>query len=632
MLLLSIALLLGAGFLEVHSRADTRGTPLNAIRICQGDTTSLVCPEGRVLKIYTAQYGRFVSGQESCPHKSVRYLTDYNCISDVTPWMEMQCDNNKECVVKATNRNLGDPCKGIYKHLDIEFYCDLAPPLSTTPPLTTERQSLSKQVEKCTKLYTSILDSDDNKECDALQAYKDCLLSVEASDPSSAADIDRVMPTLNGDLESCYSASRQPLVMLCKHAKLKGECINITQATSQLEEFDNAVKSLKVFTGNWALFSEANYSGTEDRVKPGFTSHWLGIYAPIEGEPISLYSNDLSSLKPVDEVDAAFIYDYTDTTLLPTSDYNTDVKSTPDYSGISHSYSEPAKPSVTTAAVDPTDAGYSNWVNLDDISTSKHPDMCRSTYCLLGIRVIFSQIRSVTLPTRQTVEDIILSRLLNVYKIYPEQLVLAEIVKRSSEVILEIIDMKGAPRRVIDIAIEIEEDIKHEEFTFTLGDTMIIPTSDRYGVMLKTISEEFLPKRIQIVTKPITDAEVPSPTVYTTENNEVETLSHKEEPEEPTYDNNSDEEEERMTQVFVYEDAPGIPRKFFYPLLATALLLFVIACVIVSTVVYKCAQSKDYTLIKKAPSNIYIDIDSPPEKKIEGFENPSYLLEEVEHM
>ena len=46
--------------------------------------------------------------------------------------MEMQCDNKKECVVKATNRNLGDPCKGIYKHLDIEFYCDATPPLSTS--------------------------------------------------------------------------------------------------------------------------------------------------------------------------------------------------------------------------------------------------------------------------------------------------------------------------------------------------------------------------------------------------------------------------------------------------------------------------------------------------------------------
>ena len=36
---------------------------------------------------------------------------------------------------------------------------------------------------------------------------------------------------------------------------------------------------------------------------------------------------------------------------------------------------------------------------------------------------------------------------------------------------------------------------------------MIIPSSDRYGVMLKTISEEFLPKRIQIVTEPATETE-----------------------------------------------------------------------------------------------------------------------------
>ncbi|KAL5250114.1 hypothetical protein ACHWQZ_G015993 [Mnemiopsis leidyi] len=634
--MLLLALILAAGFPELHSRSDPRGTPLNKIRICQGDTTSLFCPDERVLKIYTAQYGRFVSGQESCPHKSVRSMSSYDCISDVTPYMEMQCDDKKECVVKATNRNLGDPCKGIYKHLDIEFYCDVTPPLSTTPPLTTSnqaghRQSLSKEVMKCTKIYTSILDSEPNKECDALQAYKDCLLGVEEKDPSSAADIERVMPTLNGDLKSCYSASRQPLVMLCKHAKLKGDCVNITQGTTELEEFDNSVKSLKVFTGNWALFSEANYTGTEDRVKPGFESHWLGIYAPIEGEPISLYSNDLSSLRPIDEVDPAFIYDYTDTTLLPTSDFNTDVKSTPDYSWVSYSYSEAAKPSVTTADVDPTDAGYSNWVNLDDISTSKHPDMCRSTYCLLGIRVIFSQIRSVTLPTRQTVEDIILSRLLSVYKIYPEQLVLAEIVKRSSEVILEIIDMKGAPRRVIDIAIEIEEDIKHEEFTFTLGDTMIIPSADRYGVMLKTISEEFLPKRIQKLTEPATQTEKPS-TTYISEDNRVETLRPDVVEVDPTEIDNAIEDEVQGHVIEIYDGTTGIPRKFFYPLLATALLLFVIACVIVSTVVYKCAQSKDYTLIKKAPSNIYIDVDCPPEKKIEGFENPSYLLEEVDHM
>lgn len=632
--MLLLSLIIASGFLEVHSN----NTPLNAIRICQGDTTSLVCPEGRVLKIYTATYGRFVSGEEACPGKRVGTSHGtFNCMQDVTDYLEMTCDNKKECVVRATNRNLGDPCKGIFKHLDIKFYCDLAPPPSTSPPVTTsnehgqQRLSLSREVMKCTKLYTSILDSAPHKECDALLAYKDCLLRVEVQDPSSAADIDRVMPTLNGNLESCYSASRQPLVMICKHAKLKGDCLNVTQATSDLEEFDNSVKSLKVFAGNWALYSEENFTGTEDRVKPGFTSHWLGIYAPIEGEPISLYSNDLSSLRPVEDADADFSSN-TDTTFMPTSDYNTDVQSTPDFSGVSYSYSEAARPSATTAAADQTEAGYSEWVNLDDIASSKHPDMCRDSYCLLGIRVIFDQIRSITLPTRQTVEDIILNRLLDVYHIYPEQLVLAEIVKRSSEVILEVIDMKDAPRRVIDIAIEIENDIKHEEFTFTLGDTMIIPTSDRYGVMLKSISEEYLPKRIQIVTDPITPEEEPTTGTSepTTEDNNVETLRPTDYQTDERTAGNSIEDDVQNVIETLEDDPKG---KFFYPLLATALLLFIIACIIISTVVYKCAQNRDdYTLIKKTHSNIYIDVDSPPEKKIEGFENPSYLLEEVDHM
>ena len=41
--------------------------------------------------------------------------------------------------------------------------------------------------------------------------------------------------------------------------------------------------------------------------------------------------------------------------------------------------------------------------------------------------------------------------------------------------------------------------IKDEEFTFTIADTIISPDSERYGVMLKTISEEYLPKQIKIV-------------------------------------------------------------------------------------------------------------------------------------
>jgi len=610
-----------------------------------------MCPDDKVLKIYRAQYGRFVSGEESCPHKSVRYLTSFDCVSDVTEYTETRCDDKQSCTVKATNRNLGDPCTGIFKHLDIKFYCASPAPASTSPPMTmttsdqaSSRNSLSKEVMKCTKLYTSILDSAPHMECDALQAYKDCLLRVEVQDPSSVADIDRVMPTLDSNLQNCFRANRPPTILLCKHTKLKGDCVNVTSETPDLQEFDNTVRSIKVYAGNWALYSGLGYTGTEDRVKPGFHSNWLGVYAPVEGDPISLYAKDLSSLRPVEDIQYQEYEEYTDTTFSPTSDYTE--MSTPDFSGISLSYSEPARPSITTESGAYTDQGYSQWVNLDDISSSKHPDMCRTTYCLLGIRVIYSELRAVTLPTRQTVEDMILQKLMDTYNIYAEQLVLAEVAERSSEIILEIIDMKVAPKRVVDIAIEIEEDIKHEEFTFTLGDTMMIPTSDRYGVMLKTISESYLPKRVQIVTEATEPDSPTTPGIL-----DITTSSPVETP-----DNNVETEDQQWTTADIPYSSPGSNgfdnnvqqvmdnvkhaiedseenRKFFYPLLITALLIFVLACVIISTVVYKCTQNTDYTLIKKASSNIYVDVDtSTPVKTIEGFENPSYLLEEVDHM
>ena len=64
---------------------------------------------------------------------------------------------------------------------------------------------------------------------------------------------------------------------------------------------------MKVYAGNWALYSDPGFNGLEDRVKPGFTSYWLGIYAPVKGEPISLYSNDLSSLKPVGTLHCMYV-------------------------------------------------------------------------------------------------------------------------------------------------------------------------------------------------------------------------------------------------------------------------------------------------------------------------------------
>jgi hypothetical protein len=175
---------------------------------------------------------------------------------------------------------------------------------------------------------------------------------------------------------------------------------------------------------------------------------------------------------------------------------------------------------------------------------------------------------------------------------------------------------------------------------------MMIPTSDRYGVMLKTISESYLPKRVQIVTEATEPDSPTTPGIL-----DITTSSPVETP-----DNNVETEDQQWTTADIPYSSPGSNgfdnnvqqvmenvkhaiedseenRKFFYPLLITALLIFVLACVIISTVVYKCTQNTDYTLIKKASSNIYVDVDtSTPVKTIEGFENPSYLLEEVDHM
>lgn len=55
------------------------------------------------------------------------------------------------------------------------------------------------------------------------------------------------------------------------------------------------------------------------------------------------------------------------------SDYN---PITNEFGGVSYSYSESGRPYLTTNGPDPTETGYSSvWVNLDDISSSSHPDM-----------------------------------------------------------------------------------------------------------------------------------------------------------------------------------------------------------------------------------------------------------------
>lgn len=66
------------------------------------------------------------------------------------------------------------------------------------------------------------------------------------------------------------------------------------------------------------------------------------------------------------------------------------------------------------------------------------------------------------LPEDKVVSEMITAKLRRVYQILPEQLLLARVEKKSSEIILEITDMKGYEKRVIDIAVRIEDHVSNK--------------------------------------------------------------------------------------------------------------------------------------------------------------------------
>ena len=57
---------------------------------------------------------------------------------------------------------------------------------------------------------------------------------------------------------------------------------------------------MRVFSGNWALFSEPHFRGQRYDVRNGFTSLWMGVYSPEYGSAdLRTLGRSLSSLKPL---------------------------------------------------------------------------------------------------------------------------------------------------------------------------------------------------------------------------------------------------------------------------------------------------------------------------------------------
>ena len=85
--------------------------------ICENAAGILSCPTSTNLVIQSANWGRTAQGV--CGSQSVT-----NCRFDATSKVKQICGGKNYCSLKASLRTLGnDPCHGIAKYLEVQFYC-----------------------------------------------------------------------------------------------------------------------------------------------------------------------------------------------------------------------------------------------------------------------------------------------------------------------------------------------------------------------------------------------------------------------------------------------------------------------------------------------------------------------------
>ena len=89
---------------------------------CQGDRLDLQCPQGTVIKVMRANYGRFSVG--ICNEHGI---TDWsvNCMSPRTlRVIRARCQGGAHCHVPVDSTIFGDPCPGTFKYIEVHYSCD----------------------------------------------------------------------------------------------------------------------------------------------------------------------------------------------------------------------------------------------------------------------------------------------------------------------------------------------------------------------------------------------------------------------------------------------------------------------------------------------------------------------------
>ena len=88
--------------------------------VCEGSEVELECPDGRVIHIVSAMYGR--QDTDTC-HRNQTEETNCLC-HDSLETVTNLCQRKQHCQVMANNSVFGgDPCPDTFKYLDIKYQC-----------------------------------------------------------------------------------------------------------------------------------------------------------------------------------------------------------------------------------------------------------------------------------------------------------------------------------------------------------------------------------------------------------------------------------------------------------------------------------------------------------------------------
>jgi hypothetical protein len=93
---------------------------VNANAICEGQTLSISCSDGKVIEIKQAFYGR--KDRTTCAGFSIPLTTSCEA-KDAQDKLEDLCNGEDSCKIKVDGNAFGDPCPLTSKYLNVEYEC-----------------------------------------------------------------------------------------------------------------------------------------------------------------------------------------------------------------------------------------------------------------------------------------------------------------------------------------------------------------------------------------------------------------------------------------------------------------------------------------------------------------------------